>query len=435
MKAYCKDSRKNVKRIRSRILAVTMCASMILGTFGLSGCQIVNDITNGLKPAQKPVPEAELARLIATSIIYEESVDDCYSKIPAVQLEGLSYSEFYAYCDILRKCSQKHGKAVSFKILDESEKTKYFNSIDSGSEQDYQTIDVYGDMDVIELSYDVDKAPSASPVRFTIAKNGDSYSIAGKYISDSMLGYYYINHYFEMIDDKNVTGLEALIRLAYDSDIYLNSVINAKADYITEYYRMKVKTDIDDYELKLFAPTHISYEIPEVFSEDGDSITSKTVNLRLLKNDSYTLEDDIPAIVSEMRFCKNQSNLLRMGSTYTASELYRLLGTPIVESQDPGLVILSYKGLTLRLVTDDPVNEKWTSGRLSSVVLRNDETYSIGKNLYIGMNVSELLLIYPMLDEFDYTGSFENGDGEFILSFNFDDYGNITRIRLGEKID
>ena len=432
---HVKNSKRINKRTRFGVLAVTMCICMLLSSFGLSGCRLVNDITNGLKPAQKPVPEAELARLIATSIIYEDSVDDCYAKIPQIQLEDLSYSEFYAYCDILRSCSLKHGNAVSFKILDESEKSKYFSQIDSGGNVNYQSIDVYGDMDVVELSYDVDKDPSASPVRFTIAKNGDSYSVAGKYISDSMLAYYYINHYFEMIDDKNVTGLESLIRLAYDSDIYLNSVINAKADYITDYYRLKVKTNIEDYELKLFAPTHISYEIPEVFSEDGDSINSKNVNLRLLKNDSYTLEDDIPAIVDEIRFCKNQNNLLRMGSTYTASELYRLLGTPIVESRDPGLVVLSYKGLTLRLVTDDPVSEKWTSGRLSSVVLRNDETYSLGKNLYIGMNVSELLLIYPMLDEFGYTGSFENGDGEFILSFTFDDYGNITRIRLGEKID
>ena len=50
------------------------------------------------------------------------------------------------------------------------------------------------------------------------------------------------------------------------------------------------------------------------------------------------------------------------------------------------------------------------------------------------MNISELLLIYPMFDESDYIGSFKNGDGEFVLSFEFDDYGNVTRVKLGEAV-
>lgn len=50
------------------------------------------------------------------------------------------------------------------------------------------------------------------------------------------------------------------------------------------------------------------------------------------------------------------------------------------------------------------------------------------------MNISELLLVYPMFDECGYTGSFKNGDGEFTLSFEFDEYGNVSTIRLGEDI-
>ena len=100
-----------------------------------------------------------------------------------------------------------------------------------------------------------------------------------------------------------------------------------------------------------------------------------------------------------------------------------------------GVVILTYSGMTMRLETDPANGKNWTSGRLSSVVIRNDETFSLGENLYIGMNVSELLLIYPMFDKCEFTSSFRNGDGEFILSFRFDDYGNVTRIRLGEKIN
>ena len=57
-----------------------------------------------------------------------------------------------------------------------------------------------------------------------------------------------------------------------------------------------------------------------------------------------------------------------------------------------------------------------------------------GDDLYIGMNVSELLLVYPMFDECGYTGSFKNGDGEFVLDFEFDDYGNVATIQLGEAV-
>ena len=79
-------------------------------------------------------------------------------------------------------------------------------------------------------------------------------------------------------------------------------------------------------------------------------------------------------------------------------------------------------------------NGQWTSGRLSSVVFRKQTVFSLSEDLYIGMNISELLLVYPMFDECGYTGSFKNGDGEFTLSFEFDEYGNVSTIKLGEYV-
>lgn len=436
----CKDNMAiRFKRARSRALAAVLCVTLLFQVTGLTGCKIVNNITSGFNTAQKSLSEAELARLITKAVMSEDNVADCFSRIPETQLDGLSYSVFYEYCSVLRTCTKEHGTPDSFRFLNSDEKEEYFRSIDSGTGQDMQTVDSYGDMDIVELCYDTDKAPKAPPVRFTIAKNGDAYSVAGQYITDSMLAYHYIYYYFEMLnnndeDGKNIDGLEAIIKMAYDSDIYLNSVIRAKAEYTVRYYRTKVKSDLEDYELKIFSPTHISYVIPEVFTENGDSIKAKTVTLRLLKDKTFALEDDIPSSIDEIRFCKNGANILRMGSTYTNAGLKRIMGDPIVESYDNGVVVLTYKGITLRLETDPSGDSQWTSGRLSSAVIRNDDVYSLGENIYIGMNVSELLLIYPMLDETDFTSSFENGDGEFILSFRFDDYGNVTRIRLGEKI-
>ena len=416
-----------------KVLSVILCTVMITCTAGLSGCKLINNITHGLNVSQKALSEAELARLMANAIISDSNVADCYASIPSSQLDDLSYSMFSEYCSILRKCSQKHGTADSFKILSESEKNDYISIIDTDDEE-YRSIDYYGDVDVIELCYSKDKAPDASPVRFIISKHGGSCSMAGRYIVDSMLAYSYINHYFEMIDDGNVDGLEAIIKSAYSSDIYLNSVIHAKAEYITEYYRLKVKTSISDYELKVFSPTYISYVIPEVFSTDGNSIVSKTVELRIKNDGKYILEDDIPATVRELRFFREGGGRLRMGSTYTYSEIRKILGTPKFSTTTSELVLIVYDGVTLRLEADIQEDGQWSSGRLASILLREDNEFSFSDDLFIGMNVSELLLVYPMFDECGYAGSFKNGDGEFVLSFEFDDYGNVSSIQLGEAV-
>lgn len=423
-----------IKGTARKALAVVMCAAFITGmAFSFTGCKLIDFFSSGLNVSLNSLSETELARLMTNAILSERNVADCYNKLPSSQLNGLSYSMFSEYCSILRKCSQEHGTADSFRILNETEKNQYFALID-GSDNEFRSVDVYGDMDVIELSYSQDKNPEASPVRFTIAKNGDKYAMAGQYITDSMLAYSYINHYFDMINDGNIDGLEAIIKSTYDSDIYMNSVIYAKANYIADYYMLKVKSNPEEYQLKLFSPTHITYVIPEVFNGDGDSIFSKTVELRLQNDGSFFVQDDIPVVINELRFFGDGESKLRMGSSYTKEEIIALLGEPVIVSYDEGIVILTYSGMTIRLDADLDKDNNWTSGRLSSVVLRKDDRFTIGEELFIGMNISELLLIYPMFDECDFTASFQNGDGEFVLSFQFDDFGNVTRIRLGEAV-
>ena len=281
----------NMKRgVLRRILVLMLCVSMLAGTAGcLSGCTFINNITDGLSVTQKPVSEAELARLMVNAIASDSNVADCYAKIPDPQLNGLSYSIFSEYCSILRKCSQAHGTADSFKILSDTEKQDYFLSISSANE-DYRSIDYYGDLDVVELCYSKDKDSEAPQVVFTISRNNGSYTLAGQYVIDTVLAYSYINHYFEMIDDRNVDGLEAIIKSAYNSDIYMPSVIHAKADYIASYYyRLKVKTNKSGYVLKSFSPIYISYVIPEVFSIDGNTISEDIAVGRLIY--PYELDD------------------------------------------------------------------------------------------------------------------------------------------------
>ena len=89
--------------------------------------------------------------------------------------------------------------------------------------------------------------------------------------------------------------------------------------------------------------------------------------------------------------------------------------------------------MTLKL-NAEIVGDKWTAGKLTSIDIRKAGEYSLGEDIYMGMNVSELLLTYPMFDEWGYTSSFKNGDGEFTLVLEFDQYKNVSRIRLGESV-
>ena len=429
------NSLKLFKGSAHKILAVIMCICLVMGmSVCLTGCNFFTGLSKGFKAAQKELSKSELARIVVVAISDERNVSDAFSKIPESQLDGLSYSVFAEYCSVLRKNSQVHGTPDSFRFLTESEKNVFFNEIDANAGEQYKTIDEYGDMDVVELVYSKDRDSKAPPVRFILADNDGEYSIGGKYVNDSMFAYAFMNHYFDMIDEGNVDGLEAVIRSSYNSDIYLNSVIQAKANSIVEYYKMKVKTSTKDYELKILSPTHVLYRIPEVFTDYNDSFTSKSVSLKVYKDtNGFCILDHIPSTISEISLYKNGVSKLRMGSTYSQSEIYRLLGEPVLSTVSNDIVALAYKGVTLRF-TADIKDGRWSVGKLFSVVVRNQGDFTLGEDIYVGMNVSELLLVYPMFDECNYQSSFKNVDGEFTLAFRFDDFGNVTRIDLGESV-
>ena len=143
------NSRKTFKGVLTRALAVIMCISVVFGVLGLTGCNLIDNLTHGV--TQKALSEAELARLVTNAVISDSNVADCYAKFPKNQLDGLSYSMFSEYCSILRKNSSEHGTPDSFRILNEEDKQAYFASIDSGEMDGFQSVYKYGDLDVVEL--------------------------------------------------------------------------------------------------------------------------------------------------------------------------------------------------------------------------------------------------------------------------------------------
>ena len=78
----------------------------------------------------------------------------------------------------------------------------------------------------------------------------------------------------------------------------------------------------------------------------------------------------------------------------------------------------------------------WNTARLVSISIYDYDAdtpaSTFDGRLFVGMNISELLLVYPMIDESDYVYTFETAEGTYKMEFEFDANKNVSKIRLGE---
>ncbi|MBO4603736.1 MAG: hypothetical protein J5657_00385, partial [Clostridiales bacterium] len=69
----------------------------------------------------------------------------------------------------------------------------------------------------------------------------------------------------------------------------------------------------------------------------------------------------------------------------------------------------------------------WT-GTLYSIRIFGQGDYRVDDGASIGMNISELLVIYPFIDDYDYKIGYEDENGQRTVAFERDDLGNIIGI-------
>ena len=111
------------KGLLTRITAAFLC---VVFAFSFGGCNIADQIRSSLHERiviQNPVTIQELTRLLVSSINDKRKTTEAFSEIPSEQLDGLSYSYFYEYLNILRTVSSQDnkGKVVSFRIMGDDE--------------------------------------------------------------------------------------------------------------------------------------------------------------------------------------------------------------------------------------------------------------------------------------------------------------------------
>ncbi|MBR6959466.1 MAG: hypothetical protein IKH76_03200 [Clostridiales bacterium] len=434
------------RRIMSLIITVFMIAGMVLI---LPACDIVDIVKDKvIDPYQEPVSKQELARLIIGAISRKSDVSDSYSQIPDKQLDGISYSVFNEYVSILRDLSADYGEVESFRFLDDEDKNSYIDKLlrSSGREK---VPEAYGDIDVVALVYkeNQDKREFDSSCKFLISEdaNGTAY-LCKEMVVETIAAHNYLEHYFTMLENNNTDGLFALLSPLYDANIYINTVITAKAKYISEYYMLKVRSTRGEYIYDEVTPFLVHVTIPKVLDDDGESLTSHEVTLYVHDNGNYAIEDKIPWYLDStgIGVYDSSGNPQRIqGVTLNENKLEALFGKPMftrvtaMSAQEKAAtgktfdIRAFYNGIIITIYGDQDASGKWF-GEVGGMRIYND-SYSIDGHIAPGMNQTELLLIYPMLDEEDYTFTFASGKDSFRVNFEFDDNNNISNIKIAKE--
>lgn len=424
------------KQMARRAGAVLLVVAML---FSLSSCNIVQRIHKRFDNHSEDVSKQELARLVSSAIMDKENVADSYSSIPDNQLDGMSYSVFYQYCDILREMSSRHGKITAFRFLSDEETARFYADADKKAGKNAISMKSYTGLTIVELIYkeDYDKT---NPCRFALQYKDGAYVLAGDYASKAVEAYDYISHYFKMISDSNTAGLESIIKPMLKDDIYISSVVTSKATCLIDFYKQRVKSPVREYKLKTFLPTLVSYEIPETVDASGESVISRTVNLYRKQDGVFYIEDTFVSKGEEVSFCLNGTPALSCGQTYSKTEIQSLFGEPVIEminsSDNKGLaeITLAFNGVMLHFEGTSTADGSWNSGRLVAIFIYDNGSPAptFDGKLFVGMNISELLLVYPMIDETGYVYTYETEGGTYKLEFDFDENKNVKKIRLGE---
>ena len=106
------------KDLKFRIAAVLMTISMMLS---LVSCDLSGFRS---KIIADPLTSQELVRLLISAINDKKSIPDSYASIPELQRDGVSYSYFIQFIDILTGISEANSEGddvTYFRMLDDEE--------------------------------------------------------------------------------------------------------------------------------------------------------------------------------------------------------------------------------------------------------------------------------------------------------------------------
>lgn len=412
-----------MKRFMKKAIVLILCAVFVMSS---SACNIAEQIRNSVHDRiiyQENVSIQEMTRLLISSINDRRTTADAYSSIPEDQLDGLSYSYFYEYMNILRSVSTQNsnGKVVSFRILPDEECRELLGNDVSLS---------YGDIKGAQLLYSSDVE---YPVYIFFRQNSDgSISLSRDWVTSIINIYNYSNHYFNLLDESNADGVKALLIPGLQSEVYTDEVLYAKAQQLCDFYRMRVMSGRNEYEITRLVPWELCVRIPETIAVDGEYFEEHDVTFSYASG-SYSIEDQISIApdISLIYLVRGDERLIRVGSEYTHEQIAAAVGEPSALNYDPSsrMLILIYPEAIIRIDDVNDIGGDW-AGTVTSVRLISNSVYSIGYNLFVGMTRSQILLAYPNVDNQDFTLPVEGANGTYNVTFTFDENDTVVNIKV-----
>lgn len=403
---------------------------LILFLIGSTSCNVIDTI-RGLN--EKKLSTQEFLRLIITAIDDEDKVSDAYASLPPSQVDGLSYSYFSEYLDIIRKTTfHSKGEVTSFSIIEDEDLSRILtsNKIDSAN-IGCSVIKYYQSNKQAYFFYNIDSEGNA-------------------YISeDWALGiiniYSYAEHYFTMIDNQNVEGVYTLLRPGITDSYYSTEAIYARAEALIDFYSFYVKSTISEYEVNLLTPSNFDITIPEVINSNQSEYEKHKVFITADNNGGFLIEDLIstpPDAALSYIYNQEGDRVLHVGSTYSNEELYSVLGTPSSiyiprtnsqgvddEEDDLDSMIIAYEDMLI-ILEGTNLDESSFSGDLVSVYLYSGCQYSLGNIVSTGDSVSKILEHYPFIDLSSGELDFDSMTNSYNISFSIDVKDEITYINI-----
>ncbi|MCR4670973.1 MAG: hypothetical protein K5643_07275 [Saccharofermentans sp.] len=406
--------------------SIAVIITAMITSLMLTSCSFVKILNNG-QPLEQSISEHELARLLTFSIKKPGNVASYFSSIPASQLDSVSYSTFAEYTTILRNMSKGRGDITAFRILGDKDRNKIVDEVSKNSGIDVN--EVYPDEDIVEIIYDDD---SEQNVYFPL-KRGENASLDGKAMADTIASYNYIFHYMNMVYHSNSKALVSILEPVYSDDIYIDSVIRNKADHIIDYYSEYVTSGYDDIKVSFVSPCLLKISLPKVDNGKGKKY-SKEVSI-INRNGEFLIEDKMPVNPTneKLYLYKGDKKTVTAGDVLSPDDVRSRLGEPLFTVSRPNektgmdRIVMCYNGMDLAFEAAYDESGNWT-GSLYSIRIFGQGDYKVDNGASVGMNISELMVIYPFIDDYDYMIEYEDENGKRSVSFERDDFGNIVSI-------
>ena len=410
--------------LKFKIAAVFMAMSMMLSFVSCDLHGFRNKIISD------PLSSQELVRLMINAINDKKAVADSYASVPEIQRDGLSYSYFIQFIDIMTGISSANSEGEDityFRMLKDDEVFALTEEMDDS---------YYGNIKGAELLYGNDQKRHGVYLMFSEDDDGMPY-LSEEWISDVIDLYNYGEHYFEMIDLDNADGLATLMRPGLDPVVFSSDdTVMAKAQEVLSYYEISVRGDLSDNMrsmVTVLLPEHIKITIPETLNYQTGRVVKHEVDITMDEG-SYKIEDNIPIVqdVSLTQVFLQDEVLFTCGSSYTASHVTELMGDSSRTTYYPDSSSFSmyYDGLILVFDLNDYQDDDNWSGVLSTIKIQGGSSYTIGNGLYVGMTRTMVLQTYPYMHEQGYSIDIDNGIADCQVEIALDPNNNVSYIRV-----